>query len=118
MAGVMQLNDRQTFVRLDRRGERGESGQVLVAEHPQLPWESLTRTLHMGGAGHRETEPTLGAHHEPVLLFFRQRAVGVALHVGEWSEHETVLHARTVRERDDIAERTHLAIIPPQPLTE
>jgi len=118
MSGVVQLHDGQTVVGFDRRGEQRESGEVLVTEHAELPGETLTGALHVGGARHRETEPTLGAHHEPALLLVRQRAVGVTLHVGEWREHEPVLHTRTVRERDDIAERAHLAIIPLRPLTE
>ena len=51
-------------------------------------------------ASHGDSEPTLGPHRQPVVFLVRERAVRVALLVGEGREHKSVCHFKTMSKFD------------------
>jgi hypothetical protein len=81
---------------------------VVVGERSQLTRETLTDPLHVRGTRHGQSESTTRSHRQPVMLLVGETAVGVTLHVREWSQHETIRHRGTVGEGDRIEERRHL----------
>ncbi len=89
---------------------------MRVIETPELARKPLTKSLDMRGTCHRQTESALGAHREPVIFLIAQTAIGVALLVGQRSEHEPVRHCRTAHERHGVEWRggcgTHSVIVP------
>ena len=73
------------------------SVQERVRVDAELPLEPLAARLHVGGAGHCESEVALSPQREPVKLVIAQATVFVTLEVGHGCQHEAVLHGRTAR---------------------
>jgi len=104
---MVQLNDGNTSGRLDVRSEASKPRDVRVVETTKLPRKPLTHRLHVSGARHRQAEVPVCPHREPLVLVVRQCALGVALHIGEWGQHEAVLHRWSVDERHRVKQRCH-----------
>src|SRR5487761_2793812 len=106
-AGVMQLHDGDALLCLDRTRQAPQSRKVIVRPDAQLPGETFSDRLHVGGAGHRQTEAALRAHDEPAEFLFGQAAVFIALAICQGSQHEAVLHGRPVAETQRVQQMRH-----------
>jgi len=80
-------------------------GELVVAPDAELAGETLAVGGDVGGAGEDDGEAAGGAAHEPVVLVVADRAVGVALLVGERGEGEAVWGGGAAAEGD--LRRTH-----------
>jgi hypothetical protein len=65
---------------------------VLIAEAAELASKSLTYGLYVRSTRHGQSKTTFSALHQPREFFFRQCAIGIALLIGERSQHESVFH--------------------------
>ena len=84
-----------------------QAGQQLVGENAEFAGKTLADPLHMRGAGHDQTEPALGPIGEPFELVVGERAVRMALRVGERRKHEAVRHRAPASERKRFEQLRH-----------
>ena len=103
-ARMLDLQRRTAATGVDAGGQARQPGQVVVRPHAQLAGKALAAALHMGGAGHGEGEAAAGAHRQPVVLRVGQRAIGIALPVGQRRQHEAVGHGRAAGEGEGVAQ--------------
>jgi hypothetical protein len=104
---VVELDGGDGACGADRCGEAGEAGEMGVGPDAELAGEGLAALLDMGRAGHGEGKAAPGAHGEPAEFVVGERAVGVALLVGEGGEQQPVRERRTPPEREGIGELWH-----------
>ena len=90
---MMQLHVCDAACGLDARCEPRQSGQVRVRPAAELAGKALSLRLDVRRAGQRGAETALRAQREPVVFVVGERAVGLALQVGERRQHEAILQA-------------------------
>jgi hypothetical protein len=112
-AGMVQLHHRMRAGLVQRRRQPRQAGQVLVIPDAELPGKPCPLRLHMRGAGHRHAKAAFGALRQPFEFVIAQRAVGMALHVGQRGQHETVLQGGAARESQGGMEIGHAATMAP-----
>jgi hypothetical protein len=87
---MVQLHKGHTFCRFDIGGKTGETLKMVVRKAAQLARKTLPNSLHVRRTRHGDSEPAPGSHRQPVVFLVRERAVRVALLVGEGCEHKSV----------------------------
>jgi len=63
---------------------------LVITPHTELAGKALTNRLHVSSTRHGQSETALSSEGEPAMLIVRQRAVVMALLIGQWSQHEVV----------------------------
>ena len=104
-AAVKELHEAEGACLTETRSERREARDVLVAEDTQLAGPPLPVLRHVRRAGLDDAEAPPRAHHEPLSLVVRERAIRVALRVGQRREPRAVLHGDAVPEDEWLVEK-------------
>ena len=73
---------------------------MFIAEATKLTCKTLANGLNVRSTRHGESKTTFSALHQPREFFFRQCAIGIALLIGERSQHESVFHGWPMSKRD------------------
>ena len=109
-AAVVQLYRRDRPGGAQAVGQPGQAGQVVVGRHPELAGPGQPRALHVGGRGDDQAESAAGAGGQPADLVVGERAVGVALGVGQGRQRETVAQGGPAAQGERFVERGHALI--------
>ncbi len=106
-AAVVELDQAERAVAGERGGEALQAGELMITPDAELTGETLAVLRDVGGAGLDDGEAAGGAALEPAVLVAADRAVGVALLVGERGEGEAVAGGGAAAEGDRRGERGH-----------
>jgi len=108
---MVQLHNGDAVMLFDQCGHAGQALDMVIRENAQLSRKTLAIGLHMGGGRHGGAKAALGPHFDPVEFHIGQRAILVALGIGQGRQHETVLHGGAAGKGHWLEQRWHFWVL-------
>ncbi|MCJ7873846.1 hypothetical protein [Phaeobacter sp. J2-8] len=107
-ATVEQLDRRMTAMLVNAGGQSGQTFQMLIPENAQLTGPGFADLLNICRTGYGKTKIAFCPFHQPPVFVIRQRAVLVALLVGQRGQHKAVFHSFTLFKGNRLVKIAHV----------